>query len=96
MLRPPPPPPYAGLLGEGRGAFPGHAAARWRANLVGPGGRSHVTPGTAAASQGTCPGKLYGATRRMAPPAPHQLVGAGQQLGLILFFGLGATPAGDG
>lgn len=57
---------------------------------------SHVTPGTAAASQGTCPGELYGATRRMAPPAPHQLVGAGQQLGLILFFGLGATPAGDG
>lgn len=62
---------------------------------MGPGGRSHVTPGTAAASRGTCPGEPCGATRRLAPPVPHQFVGAGPQLGLILFFGLGATPAGD-
>ena len=65
------------------------AAARWRASCVGPGGRSHVTPGTAAASQSTCPREPCGATRRLAPSAPHQLVGAGPQLGFILHFGSG-------
>lgn len=62
---------------------------------MGPSGRNHMTLGTAAASPGTCWEEPCGATSRLAPLAPQQLVGAGLRLGLILLFGPRATPAGD-